>query len=452
MKDSFLNRVNNYFSQGNQWLFQTANRALEEAYKAAIKIKTIEDEHFGGNAIVFSVDQPNSIKTYFQADLTKYLIIIKIRLAEFQTSRTITNNYYNQLNRLENSEALNTINPYIQDVEVEARILEKLRFIDQVLSRYSDRDNLEGDITHGNSPIVQVSSPVSEANNLENYPIQPTNNSVKNPSGKKSRSNNIGLIDPSLIRIFKRVRKDLDPNSEKEIVASYRTSQSKTKIALRFLLLLILVPLLTQYISKIILVGPLVDYYRSHHQSEIFLNVNLEEEALGELEHYEKRLRFESIVGIAPTLTDVEREERIREKAEEIRIDFFRKSAEAVKNWFADIISFIATTLFLIRSKREINVLKSFIDELIYGLSDTAKAFIIILFTDTFVGFHSPHGWEIILLGVAKHLGIPENEAFNSLFIATFPVLLDTIFKYWIFRYLSGQSPSAVATYKTMNE
>jgi hypothetical protein len=33
-------------------------------------------------------------------------------------------------------------------------------------------------------------------------------------------------------------------------------------------------------------------------------------------------------------------------------------------------------------------------DEIVYGLSDSAKAFIIILFTDMFVGFHSPHGWE----------------------------------------------------------
>jgi CemA family len=61
--------------------------------------------------------------------------------------------------------------------------------------------------------------------------------------------------------------------------------------------------------------------------------------------------------------------------------------------------------------------------------------------------FHrSGFGWT------AKHLGIPENREFNSLFIATFPVLIDTVFKYWIFRYLTGQSPSAVATFKTMNE
>jgi hypothetical protein len=91
-------------------------------------------------------------------------------------------------------------------------------------------------------------------------------------------------------------------------------------------------------------------------------------------------------------------------------------------------------------------------DDVIYGLSDSAKAFVIILFTDVFVGFHSPHGWEVILEGVSRHLGLPENRQFIFLFIATFPVILDTVFKYWIFRYLNRSSPSAVATYKNMNE
>ena len=102
--------------------------------------------------------------------------------------------------------------------------------------------------------------------------------------------------------------------------------------------------------------------------------------------------------------------------------------------------------------KREIQIIKSFLDEIAYGLSDSAKAFLIILLTDMFVGYHSPHGWEVILEGIARHLGLPENREFNFLFIATFPVILDTVLKYWIFRYLNRISPSSVATYKNMNE
>jgi hypothetical protein len=199
-------------------------------------------------------------------------------------------------------------------------------------------------------------------------------------------------------------------------------------------------------------IGPAIDLYRTTHHSDVFLNVNLEKEAMEEMERFEKKLHFKQLVGIPPKLNTEQMEEKVKEKAEEIKINFYRQSAEAVKNWFADLLSIVTFAWLIVNSKPQIAMLKSFIDDLISGISDTAKAFIIILLTDTFVGFHSPHGWEVILVGTAKHLGIPENQQFNSLFIATFPVLIDTIFKYWIFRYLSGQSPSAVATFKTMNE
>ena len=119
---------------------------------------------------------------------------------------------------------------------------------------------------------------------------------------------------------------------------------------------------------------------------------------------------------------------------------------------FADVIAVLAFSLLLSGCKEKVATLKAFIDEIVYGLSDSAKAFIIILFTDIFVGFHSPHGWEILLEGLSNHLGLAANRNFIFLFIATFPVILDTVFKYWIFRYLNRISPSAVATYKNMNE
>ncbi|RCU34567.1 hypothetical protein DVA76_19700, partial [Acinetobacter baumannii] len=34
----------------------------------------------------------------------------------------------------------------------------------------------------------------------------------------------------------------------------------------------------------------------------------------------------------------------------------------------------------------------------------------------------------------------------------TFPVILDTILKYWIFHYLNRVSPSLVVVYHSMNE
>jgi hypothetical protein len=117
----------------------------------------------------------------------------------------------------------------------------------------------------------------------------------------------------------------------------------------------------------------------------------------------------------------------------------------------ADLAALMGFALVCFVGQRDLQVLRGFMDEVVYGLSDSAKAFTIILFTDIFVGFHSPEGWTVLIDGIAHHLGLPAEQNFIMLFIATFPVVLATIFKYWIFRYLNRVSPSAVATLRNMN-
>jgi len=158
------------------------------------------------------------------------------------------------------------------------------------------------------------------------------------------------------------------------------------------------------------------------------------------------------LTGRLPKLSSEESEEILRTKAAELSEMYKWETTEPVKNILSDALSLGAFALVITSSSREIAVLKSFIDELVYGLSDSAKAFVIILFTDVFVGFHSTHGWEVIVENALRHFGLPENRDFTFMFIATFPVVLDAVFKYWIFRYLNQISPSAVATYRNMNE
>ncbi len=481
---------NQYWRKVNQWFYRTADRALDEAYKAALKIKTIEDDHFGGDKIEIPAEYANNqTAAYFQTDLNKYLNIARIRLAEFQTSRTVTGNKYPHGNdSQEFDREFDYINPDPIDIDTEAEILEKLQFVDEILNRYADRQIEEPNSmislrsTFGQRAISSIVSPIDRESlilnrDLDNIIPHDTTEAAKNPqifsaifppknsipsynSRKRSTTpnrpsqpnGNKPIIDPSLTDTFRRIQQDLNPNAEAQVIENYRFHQTKTKTSLRFILILLLVPLLIQYVSKIVIIGPAVDIYRTYHHEDVFLNSNLEKEGLEEMEQFEKKLKFRQLIEIAPKLTSEQMEEQIKAKAEAIKIDYYRQSANAVKNWFADFLSIFTFAWLIANSKPQIAVLKSFLGDLVSGLSDTAKAFTIILLTDTFVGFHSPHGWEIILEGTAKHLGIPENHSFNSLFIATFPVLIDTVFKYWIFRYLSGQSPSAVATFKTMNE
>ena len=144
--------------------------------------------------------------------------------------------------------------------------------------------------------------------------------------------------------------------------------------------------------------------------------------------------------------------ERVQNKILELAIYYNQQTILSITNVIGDLISLFTLGVLFIWMKPEISILKSFLIEAIYSLSDTTKSFLLILLTDLLVGFHSPRGWETALELLLKHFGLPENQDFVFLFVATLPVILDTVFKYWIFRHLNKISPSTVATYHNMIE
>ena len=156
--------------------------------------------------------------------------------------------------------------------------------------------------------------------------------------------------------------------------------------------------------------------------------------------------------GFSPFYLENSLPQKFQQKTIELAIYYNQQSIEAITNLFGDFITFITISFLFIWMEPQIIILKSFLTESIYSLSDTTKSFLLILLTDLLVGFHSPRGWEIFLEIILRHFGLPENQDFIFLFVATFPVLLDTVFKYWIFRYLNQISPSTVATYHNMIE
>jgi hypothetical protein len=431
------------FRQVRQWLFKASERALNQAYEAATRIEAIEQQYFDGKRVSpANADYGQSAMAYFETEVKKNLGQIKRRMGEFRASNAMLPSAPTGAIEVQPADAIVNGTP-VNRLNQPAIWLKKMRFIDGVVARYDQLDP---------TTAALVSTPESRLTNLGDSP-----NAPKEGIPADALTDRANFLPRSILRTVDRIRQDLDPKAETDVVRNFRSSKAKTSIALRFVLLLIIVPLLTQQVSKNIVVGIPLEWLRTRSAPEslldrTFLNIEMEEEALHELQQFEERLRFEVLIGKAPPMPELAIEQRVRDKAEEIEADYRQLSIDAVKNVFADILAAIAFALLLITSKREIAVLKSFIDEVVYGLSDSAKAFIIILLTDVFVGFHSPHGWEVLLEGMSRHFGFPANREFIFLFIATFPVILDTVFKYWIFRYLNRISPSAVATYKNMNE
>lgn len=187
-------------------------------------------------------------------------------------------------------------------------------------------------------------------------------------------------------------------------------------------------------------------------QSEIFLNGIQEKNIL------EKFIELEEILLL---------EEMIKEYSEthlqNLRIGIHKETIQFIKihnedrihtilHFSTNIICFIILSGYSIWGNEELVILNSWAQEFLYNLSDTIKAFSILLLTDLCIGFHSPHGWELIIGSVYKDFGFVHNDQILSGLVSTFPVILDTLFKFWIFRYLNRVSPSLVVIYHSMND
>nr|YP_009367519.1 chloroplast enveloppe membrane protein [Pseudoneochloris marina]ARK14472.1 chloroplast enveloppe membrane protein [Pseudoneochloris marina] len=285
----------------------------------------------------------------------------------------------------------------------------------------------------------------------------------------------IGVIPRSIIRTFNRFLTQIFPNSNVLVIQEFRISRYQVLVSIQCLLSLIFIPLIINFLAKTFVFVPLTEYIWNTQQEDIFLNSYLEKEALTELQDFEEQLYFDYFLSPntyeTPSWATYQIESNpmttfesnsngfieslkseIQKKTLDLANHYNQKSIDSLTNLFGDLITFGTLGLLIIILKPQIIILKSFLIESIYSLSDTTKSFLLILGTDLLVGFHSPRGWELFLEFLLNRFGFPHNENFIFLFVATFPVLLDTVFKYWIFRYLNKISPSTVATYHAMIE
>nr|ATL60834.1 envelope membrane protein [Isertia laevis] len=187
-------------------------------------------------------------------------------------------------------------------------------------------------------------------------------------------------------------------------------------------------------------------------QSEIFLNAIQEKSILEKFIELEELLVLDEMIA-----------EYSETHLQKLRIGIQKETIQLIKihnedrihtilHFATNIICFVILSGYSILGNEELVILNSWVQEFLYNLSDTVKAFSILLLTDLCIGFHSPHGWELMVGSVYKDFGFVHNDQIISGLVSTFPVILDTIFKYWIFRYLNRVSPSLVVIYHSMND
>nr|YP_010982302.1 CemA protein [Cystorchis variegata]QXO03095.1 chloroplast envelope protein [Cystorchis variegata]WOE90807.1 CemA protein [Cystorchis variegata] len=187
-------------------------------------------------------------------------------------------------------------------------------------------------------------------------------------------------------------------------------------------------------------------------QSEILLN-NIQEKNV-----LEKFMELEELF-----LLDEMIKEYSETHMQRLRIGMHKEMIQLVKrhneshfhiilDFSTNLICFAILSSYFVMGNEELFFLNSWIQEFLYNLNDTIKAFSILLVTDLWIGFHSTHGWELMIGSIYNDFGLAENDQILSGLVSTFPVILDTIVKYWIFHFLNRVSPSLVVIYHSMNE
>nr|CUR05358.1 cemA [Acacia prainii] len=195
-----------------------------------------------------------------------------------------------------------------------------------------------------------------------------------------------------------------------------------------------------------------VTNWSNTRQSEIFLNDIQEKSILKKFIELEELLLLDEMIKEYPET-----------RLQNLRIGIYKETIQLIKthnedlmntilHFSTNIICFVILSGYSILGNQELIILNSWVQEFLYNLSDTIKAFSILLLTDFCIGFHSTQGWELMISSVYKDFGFAHNEKIISVLVCTFPVILDTFLKYWVFRYLNHVSPSLVVIYHSMTD
>ncbi len=412
-----------------RWLQQWQLSSLEKAYQGAISLKEIEDKHFQGQAVTFDPQLGKAASDYLQTKVSQQLNTIEFNLSQFQLTGRFKN---------------------LRDDPQETEILAKLAFIESVAGKYQAAPLIPSSSRTIPNP-APLSANVAPSTTLITDPITGSGQLIPTSGPNRKPPQNQQLIG-SFFDTANQIRRELDPDYEQEVVRDLRNLRKQQATGIRWLLILVFVPLIVQIATRTFIFEPLLDNWWTRNPNPAEISQEIGEHFRQEFFGYKEQLEIRELLGIKPPYSETQVREKLVKKAEELFLEAGYRTLDGLKNIFADLVSLATFVGLVYLGRRQLSSLRLFFARTFNGLNDATKVFLIILITDLFVGYHSPEGWDVILGGLFAHFGLPENHTFNNSFIATVPVIMDSWFKFWVFNYLTRTSPSSVAIYEKMNQ
>ncbi|XLR24638.1 hypothetical protein S83_052538 [Arachis hypogaea] len=257
-----------------------------------------------------------------------------------------------------------------------------------------------------------------------------------------------GLVESVRSLIFGAVEQDDDDLLYEDRVFKYASTNSAKFLAVLIVIPwamdflvhdYVLMPFLDRYVKKVPLAAQMLDVRRSQKL-----------EMIKELKTESGRFELETEIGKAPPLTDDEIWWELRRKALELREEWRLENRKAFANIWSDAIYGISLFILLYFNKSKVALLKFTGYKIINNISDTGKAFLIILITDIFLGYHSESGWQTLIEIIVEHYGLEVDQAAITIFVCLVPVVVDACVKLWLFKYLPRLSPKVSNIFQEM--
>nr|YP_009548677.1 chloroplast envelope membrane protein [Gastoniella chaerophylla]AYW15652.1 chloroplast envelope membrane protein [Gastoniella chaerophylla] len=262
----------------------------------------------------------------------------------------------------------------------------------------------------------------------------------------------INLVPRSVTRTLSRFKAELTNQSNVLAYNDFDLARNQASASLQYISFSLFLPVLLREALKSWFLEPWIRGWWNKIQIQVFLNSLQEEKALTQLRETEALLWLDDVIGNFVDMQLQNFDIDGRDRTARLATMYNELTIALLLQLATNAISIVILLLFLLSGRKRLAVSNSWVQEPFYSLNDTMKAFFILLLTDLCIGFHSPHGWEIIIGSFFEQFGMIPNKYVIPRFVSTFPVILDTVFKYWIFRHLNRTSPSIVATYHTMSE
>nr|YP_010291027.1 envelope membrane protein [Juncus bufonius]ULQ66617.1 envelope membrane protein [Juncus bufonius] len=193
-----------------------------------------------------------------------------------------------------------------------------------------------------------------------------------------------------------------------------------------------------------------ITHWWNTNQSETLLNYIQERHVLERFIEVEELFLLDGVIKEYPKTSIKKLPIGIQKETIQLVKTENKYNLDILFNFSTNIISFTILSSYLILSNEELCILNSWSQEFLYNLSDTKKAFLILLVHELGMGYHSTRGWELLIGLLYDDFGLAHKSLIPSVLVSILPVIFDAIFKYGIFHYLNRVSPSLVVIYHSM--